>query len=164
MGQASKCQPLVSTAVPSFARESSRGPIAARDESGRIPRVLIFCPAADTEGCDECLRSVQADWSEYERLGTEIVVVAPGALKTELPFAVISNAPDLFASFGFVDEEKRPQAGVAVVDRYGQVDAYYTGKDLAALPTESVIAARLASAESQCPECGVPEKRWEEVA
>ncbi len=164
MKQVTKCQQLVGQSVPWFARDSSRGPLAARDPSGRIPRVLVFCPAPDTPGCEQYLRTIHADWGEYERLGSEVIVIAAGGFATDLPFAVISNAPDLFASFGFVDEGGNPRSGVAVVDRYGQVDSCFIGEDFAALPAETVIATRLEGAESQCPECGVPEKRWEDVA
>jgi peroxiredoxin len=164
MAQTTKCQQLVGKPVPWFVRDSSHGPLTASDPSGRIPRVLVFCPAPDTPGCEEYLRSIQRDWGEYERLGSEVIVVAARQFATELPFAVIANAPDLFASFGFVDEEGRPRSGVAVVDRYGQVDSCFIGDDFAALPGEPVIAQRLESAEAQCPECGVPEKQWEEVA
>jgi peroxiredoxin len=158
------CEELVGKTVPWFARESSQGKIVARDPSGQTPRVLIFCPSPETVGCREYLRAMERDRETYARLYAEVVIVAAGDYPTDLPFAVIANAPDLFQAFGFVDAAGNPLAGVAVVDRYGQVEACYVGADFGQLPGEDVVARRLEGAEAQCPECGVPEARWLEVS
>ena len=158
------CEELVGKSVPWFARESSRGRIVARDASGQTPRVLIFCPSPETAGGREYLRAMERDRETYARLYAEVVIVAAGEYPSDSPFAVIADAPDLFQAFGFADEEGNPLAGVAVVDRYGEVDACYAGVDFGALPGEEIVVRRLEGAEAQCPECGVPEARWLEVS
>lgn len=155
-----QCEQLVGKTLPWFERDSSQGPIVARDGSGQRPHVLVFCPSPETPGGREYLEAMKQDEQTYSRLYAQVVIVAVEAHPTDLPFAVIEHARDLFAALGFVDEEGNPQAGVAVVDRYGQVEACYAAADFSALPAESVVARQLEGAEAQCPECGVPEARW----
>lgn len=163
MKQVKHCEELVGKTLPAFARDSSQGRFLAQDGSGQTPHVLVFCPSPETPGCQEYLQSMLRDQATYDRLYAQVVIVAAEEHPTDLPFAVIAHARDLFSALGFVDEEGNPQAGVAVVDRYGQVEACYAAADFAGLPAESLVARQLESAEAQCPECGVPEARWRDL-
>jgi alkyl hydroperoxide reductase subunit AhpC len=159
------CQRLVGDKAPRFERNSTGGIITSWDLSGRRPRLLVFCPSLDDAQCMDYLEKIAADQEEYDRLEAVVVVITagdagrPGA--TALP--VIAGARDLYAQFGLVDPEGGARPGVIVIDRYGMVDSCFTGAEFMDLPPESSIIARLTSAEAECPECGVAERRWTEA-
>jgi len=159
-----KCEELIGQHTPWFRRESSQGNTAVGDGSGRTPWVLVFSPRPEVSGGPEYLRAIHENRGEYDRLGARVAIISIGELTLDLPFPVIAGALDLFARFGFMDRQGNPRCGVVVVDRYSQVDCCYSGGDFTDLPAPRVILQRLEGAESVCPECGVPEAQWLDVA
>jgi peroxiredoxin len=146
--------------LPHFARESTRGLIDTEALSGR-PVVLLFLPLLSELGCRSYLQDFPSDQAEYQRLEAEIVVISTGSPEsgTDLPFPVIAGAGDLFHQFHFIHDEG-PWWGVVIADRYGILDRVFSEPSCGQLPSESRVAQLLQSAESSCPECGVPEQHW----
>ena len=151
-------------------RQGSPAPMARRAETfdirrtaGRRPMVLLFMPDLETPECRSYLQAFEHNRAEYERLEAAVVVVTLGEVphSAGLPdLPVLSHGEAVFRGYGLPKGEEAAPA-VVIVDRYGMVEASFTGETCADLPAEARVALRLQGAESACPECGVAEGRWQ---
>jgi len=149
--------------LPRFVWDSDRGVIDSEAVAGR-PLVLIFLPSLHDDPSRAYLSEFAANRNEYERLEAHVFVItaSPVPPATSITFPLISGKPDPFEQFGLVHDEG-PWAGVVIADRYGSVAHWESAPTPDLLPSQPRVAQLLQSAESVCPECGVPEERWLET-
>ena len=152
--------------APTFSLQSSQGHLDLKDYLGRKPVVLIFVPDLAHPECGEYIQAFQQNGDHYRAFGASVIVVTAGVATgpKELPFAVASDALEVFRHYDLARQGGLPLCAVVIVDRYGDVASAHAVETCSELPEEPRVGRLLVGAESLCPECGVPEQHWLEAA
>ncbi|MFB3881831.1 MAG: hypothetical protein ACE149_11240 [Armatimonadota bacterium] len=157
-------EPAIGERPPVFAREATTGRFDLAAHLGQRPVVLLFLPDMADPNCAGYAKAFANNADHYRGLSAAVAVITMGPTGgRELPgMVIVPEAAALFDLYGLA-EGGSARAAVVIVDRYGQVHAVYRGDGCTALPPEATVARVLLGAESVCPECGVPEKHWQEA-
>ncbi|MBN1458036.1 MAG: redoxin domain-containing protein [Armatimonadetes bacterium] len=157
---------LKGRSAPAFSHESSHGYLELKKLLGKKPLVLLFVADLDDPSCRAYVDAFERDSRHYRAFGSEVIILAAGTSvgPRELSFVAVPEAQEVFSVYEMLTEEGLPLAGVVIVDRYGEIASIHAAQVCSDLPSEPRVARLLVGAESLCPECGVPEDHWLEVA
>lgn len=147
--------------APDFQLSASTGDsISLQERRGQGPTVLLFVPLAFSPVCTNELTMMRDDYSEYERLGAEVLaasVDSPFTLKVwaeqlKLPFPLLSDFnKEVSRAYGALHEDLFGLRGVAkrsvfVLDEKGIVRYRWISDDPGQLPKFDEIKAAVKEA------------------
>jgi peroxiredoxin len=121
---------------------------------------IFFFHSAECQKCGELLREMAANYSEYQRLETEALAIAPDeidrlsrlARELALPFPVLADDEGKVRD-RYLKSDGQSEAAVVVVDRWGAIFACQVSGREHDLPAEAGIREWLEFIEHQCEEC-----------
>ncbi len=159
--------------LPDFVLPSLQGKqVSVKNYKQRANLVVVYLDLNSCPDCADYLQSFADNYSVYEGLETQILVVTPipiAELQSRLgskglPFPVLSDeSGEMRKSYMQTSPVENPVGAVFVADRYGELRAMMFGRSTADLPNQQSIMDWLSLIETECPECGPGDEAFQKA-
>lgn len=129
--------------APAFALENQEGKVVSLSDFAGRPLVLYFYPRDNTPGCTKEACSFRDDYSEYTKLGVDVVGISTDSVRShqnfqekyQLPFTLLSDPEHQVASaYGVWGRKKmavREYDGIFrttfLIDKEGKIAKVFEG-------------------------------------